>query len=197
MTPEKDEHTLEQEEAAQGHDLFRSPGEELLLEQARDQAEASGWIPGETVPTQPSDQLRGEVAARRQDFYDALRELEASIARPSGRPDWLSDVISALTGLGDTLERHIAQVEGANGLFDDIMASTPRLSAEISGLRQEHHTLTTSWQRAWEMANADTDPDPDILRRRINALLGRLAIHRQRGSELVFDAYNLDVGTAG
>ena len=94
-------------------------------------------------------------------------------------------------------ERHIAQVEGANGLFDDIMASTPRLSAEMSGLRQEHHTLTTSWQRALEMANADTDPDPDILRRRINALLGRLAIHRQRGSELVFDAYNLDVGTAG
>jgi hypothetical protein len=34
------------------------------------------------------------------------------------------------------------------------------------------------------------------VRRRVIALLGRLAIHRQRGSDLVYEAYNVDITAA-
>jgi hypothetical protein len=36
--------------------------------------------------------------------------------------------------------------------------------------------------------------EPTLVRRRVTSLLGRLAMHRQLGSELVFDAYNVDIG---
>ena len=39
----------ELEEAAQGQDLYRAPGHELQIEQAREQAEASGWLPPDRV----------------------------------------------------------------------------------------------------------------------------------------------------
>lgn len=45
MTTNDAERVLELEEAAEGVELFRPPGADLHVEKARDQAEASGWIP--------------------------------------------------------------------------------------------------------------------------------------------------------
>jgi hypothetical protein len=32
------------------------------------------------------------------------------------------------------------------------------------------------------------------VRRQVTTLLGRLTLHRQAGADLVFDAYNVDIG---
>jgi hypothetical protein len=43
---------------------------------------------------------------------------------------------------------------------------------------------------------AGGDVEPATLRRKIIGILGRLAIHRQRGSELLFDTYDVDIAAA-
>ena len=101
--------------------------------------------------------------------------------------------------LRQALDEHIEEVEGPDGLLAEIMESAPRLASEVEILRQEHGQLVTALIRAQEISRAveiDTAPDPLRLRRAVTRLLGRLTLHRQRGSDLVFEAFNVDIGVA-
>jgi hypothetical protein len=181
------EHTLEQEKAAQGQDSL--PGEESLLDQAKGQAEASEWISDESI-TWPSKSTRQGVVDRRQELYDSMRRLESSIARPSGLADWRIDVEAALAELESALEEHVEQTESDAGVFADIVDRAPHLSVDVASLRAEHRELLAACHRALSMS---ADWSSDALRRRVNRLLARLAIHRQTGAELLYDAYNVDI----
>lgn len=185
----------ELEEAAQGQDLYRSPGRDLQLEDARDQAEASGWLPPDTVYEWPSVDDHHRIVNRRQDFYEAMCRLEARVARASRTQDWVESVAAALSGLEAALHRHIAEIEEPDGLFVEVVIRAPHLESDVSRLRRDHENLLSSCLSALEVA---TGAEVDIaeLRRKVLGLLGRLAMHRQRGSELLYDAYNLDLAAA-
>jgi hypothetical protein len=189
MSRNRSEHLLEEEEAAQGQDLYRAPGDELHMVQARDQAEASGWIADEKI-VWPSDQTQEGVVARRQELYDAMRRLEASVARPSGLADWRIEIEAALANLQEALVDHVGRVDGETGLFSEILEQAPHLAGDVVALRREHEELMSACRLALSMS---ADWAPGKLRRRTNVLLGRLAIHRQYGAELLFDAYNVDL----
>lgn len=182
------------EEAAQGQDLFRSPGADLHVEEARDQAEASGWLPPDAVYDWPSTDLRRQVVNRRQLLYDAMQRLETSVARASGLEDWAEQVTKALASLGAALKRHIEEIEAPDGLFPEVIDMAPHLVSSIERLRREHEDLSTGCQAALDMVNEGV-PASEV-RRRVLAILGRLAIHRQRGAELLFDAYNVELTAA-
>lgn len=183
---------LELEEAAQGQDLFRAPGKGRLLEQAEDQAEASGWISEESI-SWPSVDTRQRIVNRRQDLYDEMRRLESSVARPSGLADWRIEIEASLASLEESLASHVHQVESENGLFAEILEKSPHLAANIEALTEEHEELMTACHQALSMA---ADWSPPTLRRKVNVLLVRLAVHRQFGAELLFDAYNVDIPAA-
>lgn len=191
MSNTRAEQLLEQEEAAQGHDLYRAPGAAHLIEQAQDQAEASGWISDDAVDW-PGVEKKTGVARRRRDLYEAMRRLEAAVARPSGLADWRIEIEAALTELDGSLKDHIAQIEGPDGLFIEILNQAAHLEPIVETLRKEHRGMAEACDDALGRA---ADWAPPRLRRRVNALLVRLALHRQTGAELLFDAYNVD--TAG
>lgn len=184
----------ELEEAAQGHELFRAPGAELEREQAYDQAIASGWLPADVVYEPATVETHRQIAGRRQDLYDAMQRLESSVARASGLNDWAEKVDEALERLRSSLERHVAEVEAPDGLFADIMDRAPRLAHDVERLRKEHRELTSACRSARDLISADADVQE--IRRKVLGMLGRLAIHRQRGSELLFDTYNVDLAAA-
>jgi hypothetical protein len=124
---------------------------------------------------------------------------EAAVAGPSSWQGWLREVDVSLAELRQALDEHIVEVEGPDGLLSGIMLSTPRLGSEVEILRGEHRELMSAVVRAEEISRAfATDPshDPLRLRRAVTTLLGRLTLHRQRGSDLVFEAYNVDIGAA-
>ena len=183
------EHLLEQEEAAQGQDLFRAPGAAHLIEQAHDQAEASGWISDDAIDW-PAVETKTEVARRRRDLYEAMRRLEAAVARPSGLADWRIEIEGALTDFERSLEDHVAQIEGPAGLMAEILNRAPHLEPIVETLRTEHRGLAEAGHDALARA---ADWSPQRLRRRVNVLLVRLALHRQTGAEMLFDAYNVDI----
>lgn len=185
--------TADLEESAQGHDLFRAPGSDRLLEQARDQAEASGWLPPDVAADVPSMDVRRRISARRQRLHDAMRDLESAGARASGQPDWLEQVERATMRLHTAIDDHIAETEAPEGVLDDVLGHSPRLSADVEMLRRDHQRLRQACNGLLELART-SDPDTNELRRRILGVLGRLSEHRQLGAELLFDAYNTDLG---
>lgn len=183
------EHILEQEEAAQGHDLFRSPGKDLFTEQSRDQAEASGWIDEDQI-SWSTDDSRSQVARRRAELYNVMGRLEAAIARPTGLADWRLEIEQALAEVERALQSHTAELEASDGLFAELLDRAPNLEPAIAGLRREHDLLAEECHRALTMA---ADWSTERLRRKTNLLLFRLAQHRQSGAELIYDAFNVDI----
>jgi hypothetical protein len=182
----------ELEEAAQGHELFKAPGRDLLIDQAREQAMASGCLGSESVPISSSAETRRwQTSTGRQDLYDAMRLLETSVGRDTALDDWSDEVAEALTILYDSLERHVFEVEAADGLFAAVIEHGPHLLPDIEALRKEHEELLFSCRSTMDSVSGEADASE--IRQRALGMLGRLARHRHRRSELMFDTYNVDL----
>ncbi len=188
------ERLLELEESAEGVDLFRPPGEQLQVDKARDQAEASGWIPDSAATARRRPSL-ARARARRDDLHEAMVQLETSVAGPAQSDGWTKAVHTSLLTLRGALDAHIREVEVPDGLLAEIAEMAPRLLPDIETIFAEHVELIRAWDRAREALEAEGVREAEV-RRRVTWLLGRLTIHRQRGSSLVYDAYNVDIGAA-
>jgi hypothetical protein len=140
-----------------------------------------------------------ETARRRADLRDALVDVEQAISRPAvGRePEWTKGVVLRLEGLAHAIEEHVEITERPEGLYDEISTKAPHLATKIDRLREEHPVLrdrtqvlltklqTTAIGPAWPLDEARDD---------LQRLLGQIVRHRQLGSDLVWEAYNLDIG---
>ena len=140
-----------------------------------------------------------ETARRRADLHQALVALEQAISRPAvGRePDWANDVLRALEELGRGIDEHIEVTERPGGLYDEIGSKSPHLSTNIGRLREEHPTLRDGTRELIEKLRSTGVGDAwplDQARDDLQRLLGRIVRHRQLGSDLVWEAYNLDIG---
>lgn len=196
MTTDRDaERMLELEESAEGVELFRGPGGELAVEDARDQAEAAD--PPADTTSGPDLPWLSRARSRRTDLRQAMERLENAIAGSSPTPDqWIGPVEDGLVALRDALDAHISEVEAPDGLLADTLGRAPRLGPSVETLRREHRELIASWDRA-ALALAEHPADKARVRRRVVSLLGRLTIHRQGGADLVYEAYNVDIGGTG
>jgi hypothetical protein len=183
------------EEAAQGQDLYRAPGGHLLVHQAIEEAEASGWLPSEVADGWPPDDTRRRITERRIDLYEAMQRLESANARAAGRPHWAEDMRGALENLGKALQRHVAEIETNGGLFSEVLAQAPQLAPVIEDLRKEHEELMRRCRAALEIVDDWGRDAGSELRPKVLGILGRLALHRQNGAELLYDAYNVDLAT--
>jgi hypothetical protein len=151
---------------------------------------------------EPDDDLSptlAETARRRADLRDALVDVEQAISRPAvGRePEWTKGVVLRLEGLAHAIDEHVEITERPEGLYDEISTKAPHLATKIDRLREEHPVLrdrtqvlltklqTAAIGPAWPLDEARDD---------LQRLLGQIVRHRQLGSDLVWEAYNLDIG---
>jgi hypothetical protein len=190
------ERMLELEESAEGESLFRAPGEQLQIEQARDQAEAPVSTSGRAKLGDSNQRGRQRARIRRNELHAAMERLEATVAKPAAPNGWADAVDASLLELEEALRAHIREVEAPDGLLAEIVDVAPRLVAEVETIKKEHVDLVRSWTRARQSLRGDGVATATEVRRRVISLLGRLAIHRQRGSDLVYEAYNVDIAAA-
>lgn len=193
MTQNEAERLLELEESAQGADLYRAPGEELQVEKARDQAEASGWIPEEAAAGERSRLERARV--KRHALREAMESVEHAIGRPVGSEDWVRVVEEALDDLEEAIRAHIEEVEAPDGLLAEMLDIAPRLAALIDMIRDEHRGLSDSLDQTRRVLSSEP-LDALAVRRGAVSLLGYLTRHRQHGSDLVYEAYLVDIAAA-
>lgn len=140
-----------------------------------------------------------EARRRRADLHAALVDVEHAASGPAtGREhQWAMDVVKRLSALRDAILEHIEVTERPEGLYDEISQIAPRLAGQIERLRAEHPELrdaTSEMIAKLETSGiGDTWPLHDA-RDDLQRLLGRLVRHRQHGADLVWEAYNLDIG---
>ncbi|HYX79817.1 MAG TPA: hypothetical protein VE976_04320 [Actinomycetota bacterium] len=153
---------------------------------------------GDPADRDPSPAL-AEARRRRADLHAALIAVEGAISGPAaGREgQWSLEVAKRLTGLRDALDEHIHVTERPEGLYDEIRARAPRLANAVERLQAEHAPLRDDTAAMVERLQGDGVGDSWPLpqaRDDLQRLLGRVVRHRQLGADLVWDAYNLDIG---
>jgi hypothetical protein len=136
---------------------------------------------------------------RRAGLRFAMGDLERAVAAPApGRVDeWVEGVRVALESLRDVVDRHIHATEAPGGFLDEIVETEPRLANPAQRLREEHGEIVDAISAASARLRAPsfaTDEWVEAMRDRLLALLGVLARHRQRGADLVYEAYDVDIG---
>ncbi len=140
------------------------------------------------------------VRAHRAELGDAMAALEAALLAPVGLGGerWRGRVEAALAEVRHDWDDHVALTEAEGGLYADIKERAPRLSAKVQHLLDEHDTVADLGDEVLDKV-AHADPESDIagLREDVTGLMGRIARHRQRGSDLVYEAYVVDLGGLG
>jgi phosphomannomutase len=141
-----------------------------------------------------------EVRSGRADLHEYMQLLEEAVAKPlPGRSElWAKHVHETLIELGASFERHIAITERPDGLFEDLTKVAPRLAGGVSKLAEEHREIRAAIGAALDAVRdrasvvcVDADLDG---REAVLAVINRLMRHRQRGADLIYEAYQVDVG---
>ena len=146
-----------------------------------------------TTVTEP-DALEG-VRLRRAGLRAAMTGVEQALAAavPGREDEWVSGVRDALGVLQEVWTRHVVETETPGAFLDDLVEHDPRLANGARRLRDEHGSVLSELLAIEDLFAADP-VEPDAVRTRLLSLLCDLAKHRQRGADLVYQAYDVDIG---
>jgi hypothetical protein len=150
------------------------------------------------------DQVRTTPAAveaarsRRADLHSALVQLEQALAAPAaGRgAEWLTGVFAALVRLREAFDEHVVGTESPDGLFAQVLRSQPRLGHAVDLLTTDHTVIRDAITDALAVVHelSERSPRAEEVREQLLDLVLALARHRQRGADLVYEAYAVDIG---
>ena len=133
----------------------------------------------------------------RAELGGSMAALEQALAAPrSGRhAAWAERVDVALVELSADFGEHVTITEGSDGLHDAVLGTAPRLSNSVRRLVDEHTLI----KRLVEDLLARVRPpvtaaEADTIQELGTALVGRLARHRRHGADLIYQAYQVDIG---
>ena len=93
---------------------------------------------------------------------------------------------------------HIEATERPGGLYEEILENSPRLAGQVRRLQEEHPAIRVAIASQLDglaLPEADDAPVDDV-RDGLQRVMGQVVRHRQRGADLVWEAYNLDIGGA-
>jgi hypothetical protein len=141
-----------------------------------------------------------EAARRRKTLHEALVALEFATSSPAaGRiPDWTAHVIKEITSVRDAWDQHVDHTEKPGGLYEEIVETSPRLAGTVDRLRNEHPEITDGVSQMLarlEQVEIGGLPWPlDDARDDLQRFIGKVIRHRQKGADLVWEAYNVDIG---
>jgi hypothetical protein len=153
--------------------------------------------PMEPRSSPAEQQMLDELRRRRGELLDSIRAVEQALAAPApGRQArWAERVHVALVELAADFREHVNITEGPNGVYGELLVTAPRLELAVSGLTREHAVIREQIEFAIAGAvAAGTSEQVDAVREAVTGLLARLHRHRQRGSDLIFEAYEVDIG---
>lgn len=137
------------------------------------------------------------VQERRERMFEVTRALQtASRATVADSDAWRSDLGTAVDDLAAVVRAHIAATEGPGGLFEELQReSGGRLGAAVRRLRREHERSTVLLDDLRDAVAAHAEPSS--LRQAADELFAQLEAHRHRGSDLLWQAYGVELGGDG
>ena len=151
----------------------------------------------EESPPGPDRELLEELRRHRAELRESMGALEDALAAPatSDISRWTQRVEAALAEVSGDFRAHVDITEGPKGLHVELIEASPRLAGAVADLTRDHLLIRGRIDDALaRVAGPDTTAAVDDVRAAATALLGRLVRHRQRGSDLVYEAYEFDIG---
>jgi hypothetical protein len=136
---------------------------------------------------------------RRESLYQALVGLEEALSTPIGDgAKWRHRVAAAVEHVANRLSEHVASTEADHGFFDQINLDAPRLAGKTARLRSDHpHLEKAALELVTALAgvsDANVADQAPAIRGQALEFLGLVAAHRQRGADLIYEAYHVDIG---
>ncbi|WP_033339909.1 hypothetical protein [Catenuloplanes japonicus] len=129
-----------------------------------------------------------------QPLLHDTRELERAVAAPvHDDPAWRERVAVRLRGLRTAFDEHMRDTEGPYGHYAAVVDSAPRLAYNVDGLVREHAAVLDGLRTLQEQVEGD-DPVAEEIRVWARLLVRQLFQHRQRGADLLLEAYQTDIG---
>ena len=127
-----------------------------------------------------------------------LTEARAAFAQRRYRRGWLIRTVALLCDLRDQLALHFT-LEESYGYFDEPICAAPWLSERAEALRSQHRDLFI--QMCEIVDRAERSLEPHARRTRLNNVsdrfdefLAALEQHEADETDLIFQAYNDDIG---
>ena len=122
-------------------------------------------------------------------------ELDEALARPitKGAGTWLEGVAIHVRTLAEAFRHHVGQSEGPDGLLPQIVKAESRLVPAVEAVKREHRGLLDEMTRLEAVTRSSPAADEQTVRAESLRLLHDLAAHRQRGADLIYEAYFVDV----
>ncbi len=150
-----------------------------------------------TIP----DQMRAhveQVRAHRAQMAEAVFAVQDALGHPLHVPRWRERVLAAMAELAHDFRQHRALTEGVNGWYAGILGTAPHLAGSVERLTAEHVEVSACVASMLGVLESDAPiPDPAAVREELTTLMGRLVRHRQQGSDLIYAAYEWDIGGSG
>ncbi|MGE9808417.1 MULTISPECIES: hemerythrin domain-containing protein [unclassified Janibacter] len=145
------------------------------------------------------DAYIARVRAHRAELRDSVAAVDDALSNPIARGGaWRERVRAALAELAHDFEDHIDLTERPGGIYDGVREGHPRLEAAVTRLTGEHVTLRDDLAGYLTiLEHGGTLADLPAFREELTSLLGRLVRHRQKGGDLVYEAYEVDIGGSG
>jgi len=147
--------------------------------------------------SQPLPEPVDVARTRRAELLAAITALERALAAPARDPVWLARVHARADRLASAFDDHVLATEGPDGMYADILRTAPRLNFAVARLVAEHDDARISIIALGKQVDDRAGGDRDAIERIREdgtELLARLGRHRQRGADLVFEAYEQDIG---
>lgn len=133
----------------------------------------------------------------RAELRDSMAALEHALAAPAPERAavWAERVHVALVELSADVREHVALTEGPDGLHNDIVAASPRLAHAVGLLGRDHAVIGEQVENLLsQLSGASPVPEVEVIRGLATSLLGRLVRHRQVGADLIYEAFQCDIG---
>lgn len=164
----------------------------------RSQAPPWGQEPDERQAPEGRQARLGETAlaaARRHraELLHSIHLFERALDGPAADPSWHQLVTERLATLRDAVTEHILVTEGPDGLYAELLDHAPRLARAVDMLIREHAALLAATE-ALSARLAEGVLGVEQVRSSATDLLHELSRHRQRGADLVYEAYESDIG---
>ena len=149
----------------------------------------------ESTPSTTLEDLEG-IRRRRAELRDSMSALESALAAPApGRlTRWTERVRAALMELSADFREHVTIAEAPDGINARALRSAPRLVKAVDRLNAEHAELIARMEQLLDALAAPSATTAEDVRDDLTRLLGRLVRHRQRGSDLLYEAWAVDIG---
>lgn len=139
-----------------------------------------------------------KARARRLELGAAADQVEDLVARPAADPEWAARVAASLVDLQESFNDHVREVEGPGGLLAEVVDEAPRLVNGVKRMYEEHKELEVSIATTYGLVQGCA-PDceesvVEDVRHSVMDLLRLISRHRQAGADLVYQAYEVDIG---